>query len=187
MVMNVVKSMVKAYPKTFSKVVRKLRQAASHWSYLRRQMADLHLLERWAKIPMDIDGTSPCSDCISCWTENFWKCAESLHIILACKKSEWIGNVEHVCVSKHELYAAGLKCFVNIDSHTDSMRIEYQYCTNAWAHSQPNKSSRMALDDERKLYANPVNLVSYLIPLQGFLFRNCRSFLSIDMSDIYII
>ena len=56
MVMNVVKSMVKAYPKTISKVVCKLRQAASHWSYLRRQMADLHLLERWTKIPMDMIG-----------------------------------------------------------------------------------------------------------------------------------
>ena len=55
-VMNVVKSMEKAYPKTISKVVCKLRQAASHWSYLRRQMADLHLLERWAKIPMDMMG-----------------------------------------------------------------------------------------------------------------------------------
>lgn len=132
------------------------------------------------------DGTSPC-DCISCWTENFWKCAELLHI-LACKNSEWIGNVEHVCVSKHELYRAGLKCSVNLDSHTDSMRVKSQYCTNAWAHSRPNKSSRMAMDEERKLYANPVNLVSYLIPLQVFFVQKLR-FISLYLCvlNVYVI
>lgn len=87
-------------------------------------------------------------------------------------------NMFKVYVSKHELYTAGLKCCVSLDSHTDSMRIESQYCTNALAHSRPNKSSRMAMDEERKLYVNSVNLVFYLIPLQVF-------FLSLRFISLY--
>ena len=132
------------------------------------------------------DWTSPCSDCISCWTENFWKCAELLHILCMQK---FIVNWECgtcMCVQTWALHGR-FGIFVNLDSHTDSMRVKSQYCTNAWAHSRPNKSSRMAMDEERKLYANPVNLVSYLIPLQVF-FQKLR-FISLYLCvlNVYVI